>query len=164
MIYSYQIIDIKRRLLRGEKVFIKILSGRNRHCIGQVIEAKDGYDLTYKIDTNRATLINWRDCELVEGVTTTYRHIKEELPDLESVIDALGFEVRAGDAVMVSTTGCVAKIGKVKRIGSDGTLYCRAIDLNNDFKVPKVWQESNLNFIKLTKDLLDRLMLIKLSR
>lgn len=159
----FEIPTIQRRLRDNEPVFIKILTGRNKDSIGQVIDVVDGYLLTYKIDTNRASSVSFRYCEIEEGVTAPHRYVKEDIPDLESVIDALGFEVRAGDAVMVSTTGCVAKIGKVIRIGHDKTLYCKAIDLNRDFKVPCIHHD-NANFIKLTKDLLDRLMLIKLSR
>lgn len=93
-----------------------------------------------------------------------------EKPEVENitVTDRLGREVKVGDFIAYvlyhfDITGAGIYFGKVTKVTNDGTVWAKNIKLEADDIVDDKRIKDNQNIVIMTKDLMDQLMLARLS-
>lgn len=170
----------KRKLETGQQVFIEIVRGPGFQSIYEVIKAdfhldRWGHgnytvairqlklgDKLVDMDTVHLSLysdLRWRE----DATESKWVKVKDQVAP--TFMDKLGQLVEKGDLIVASNRDGSLEIGQFTRVTPKGTVFIKRVDGGDEFKLYQAatMGSRNTGLLKLTRDLREQIMLLKLS-
>lgn len=194
--YQQKIIDIEKRVNRGEKVYVAFNNNSDARRTGSIgylktfslyNESNSWYSLRHGV--NRTNSPHYRVDRFSvgwDGKRNSYEPYvleidiledyqgptvwKWEKPKIDPVkaYDRTGVEITKGQFIsyvlhQYEGKGSSLHFGNVTKVEDDGTVWAKNITLDSKEKSADKKIKHNDNVVVLTKDILDRLMMLKLA-
>ena len=167
----------KKRYEAGETLFLESIRGASLQSIYQVTKASFRYH--DRVTTHLYLSIDEISLEGViqYGTIDLYREFvwREDATESKKVrakdrvvpqfMDKLGQVVEKGDLLVASNRDGSLEIGQFTRVTAKGTVFLTRVESKEEFKLYQLAEmgHRNTGVLKLTRDLRDQIMLLKLA-
>lgn len=172
-------LKLKAHIDKGKPLFLEV-TGTSR--FQNIYEAKNLIVEKKTINGYTRFVLNYDDLELYQNgeLTRNYHQIADlawnvkatsckKVKTSEQVaptfMDKLGQVVEKGDLVVSSNRDGSLEIGQLTRVTPKGTVFLKNVATGKEFKLYQMARSGHKNtgLLKLTRDLRDQIMLLKLS-